>query len=142
VKFVETEAQYYLKADVRKQIPTTQNTVSAHTLSYPVTCYIMTQDKAKIESDYNNYYYAALAHFEMPLKTNTKDFELYNGTSVFPVFREEYKMGTACIQNINTDIYIDRGINAAFEKHLKLGEITSMEALEQYTNGYFKIMNN
>lgn len=142
VKFVETEVQYYLKTDVRKQTPMTQNTVSAHTLSYPIVCYVMTQDMTKIESDYNNYYYAALAHFEMPLKTNTNDFELYNGTSVFPVFREEYKMGTACIQNIDTDIYIDRGINAAFEKHLKLGEITSMEALEQYTNGYFKIMNN
>ena len=142
VKFVETEVQYYLKADVRKQIPTTQNTVSAHTLSYPITCYVMTQNMTKVESDYDNYYYAALAHFEMPLKTNTNDFELYNGTSIFPVFREEYKMGTACIQNIDTDIYIDRGINAAFEKHLKLGEITSMEALEQYTNGYFKIMNN
>lgn len=142
VKFVETEVQYYLKTDVRKQIPMTQNTVSAHTLSYPIVCYVMTQDMTKVESDYNNYYYAALAHFEMPLKTNTNDFELYNGTSVFPVFREEYKMGTACIQNIDTDIYIDRGINAAFEKHLKLGEITSMEALEQYTNGYFKIMNN
>jgi len=142
VKFVETEVQYYLKTDVRKQIPMTQNTVSAHTLSYPIVCYVMTQDMTKVESDYNNYYYAALAHLEMPLKTNTNDFELYNGTSVFPVFREEYKMGTACIQNIDTDIYIDRGINAAFEKHLKLGEITSMEALEQYTNGYFKIMNN
>ena len=142
VKFVETEVQYYLKTDVRKQIPMTQNTVSAHTLSYPIVCYVMTQDMTKVESDYKNYYYAALAHFEMPLKTNTNDFELYNGTSVFPVFREEYKMGTACIQNIDTDIYIDRGINAAFEKHLKLGEITSMEALEQYTNGYFKIMNN
>ena len=42
------------------------------------------------------------------------------------------------MQNVDGDIYINRGINAAFEKHLKLGEVTSMEALEQYGNGYFK----
>ena len=142
VKFVETEVQYYLKTEIKKQIPTTENTVSAHTLSYPVTCYILEQEMTEIESDYDNYYKAALAHFEMPMRTDTTDFERYNGTKIFPVFREEYKMGTACIQNVDVDIYIDRGINAAFEKHLKLGEITSMEALEQYTNGYFKIMNN
>ena len=45
-------------------------------------------------------------------------------------------------ENVDSDIYIDRGINAAFEKHLKLGEVTSLEALEQYGNGYFKIMES
>ena len=65
-----------------------------------------------------------------------------SGDTYLPVFSEEYKLGIAAPQSVKGDIYIDRGINAAFEKHLKLGEITSMEALEQYTNGYFKIMNN
>ena len=55
--------------------------------------------------------------------------------------REEYKIGTAYPQNLDTNMYIDRKINAAFEKHLKLGEVTTIEALEQYTNGYFEIMN-
>lgn len=142
VKFIETEVQYYLKNVIKKQTPMTKYTVSAHTISYPVTCYVMEQEKTRIESDFNNYYYCALAHFEMPMCTSTTDFELYNGTQTFPVFRQEYKMGTACIQNVDSDIYIDRGINAAFEKHIKLGEVTSMEALEQYTNGYFKIIEN
>jgi hypothetical protein len=142
VKFVEKDVQYYLKDVVKKQIPMKKYTVSAHTISYPVTCYIMEQEKTRIESDFNNYYYCALAHFEMPMCTSTTDFELYNGTQTLPVFREEYKIGTACIQNVDSDIYIDRGINAAFEKHIKLGEVTSMEALEQYTNGYFKIIEN
>ena len=51
-------------------------------------------------------------------------------------------LGISSLENIDSDIYIERGINAAFEKHLKLGEITSMEALEQYSNGYFKIMES
>ena len=142
VKFIEKDVQYYLKNVIKKQIPMTENTVSAHSISYPVICYVMEQEKTRIESDFNNYYYCALAHFEMTMCTSTNDFELYNGTQTIPIFRQEYKMGTACIQNVDSDIYIDRGINAAFEKHIKLGEVTSMESLEQYTNGYFKIMEN
>ena len=142
VKFVKTEVQYYLKPEYKRQIPMTRNTPSAHTVSYPVTCYVMQQEQNRIESDYGNAYYCGLAYFEMPLKTDTVDFELYNGTQVLPIFREEYNIGMACMQNVDSDIYIDRGINTAFERHLKLGEVTSMEALEQYTNGYFKIMDN
>ena len=142
VKFVKTEVQYYLKPEYKRQIPMTRNTPSAHTVSYPVTCYVMQQEQNRIESDYGNAYYCGLAYFEMPLKTDTADFELYNGTQVLPIFREEYNIGMACMQNVDSDIYIDRGINTAFERHLKLGEVTSMEALEQYTNGYFKIMDN
>jgi hypothetical protein len=37
-------------------------------------------------------------------------------------------------QNVDADIYIDRGISAAFEKHLKLQEIRTMEALENLGN--------
>ena len=142
VRFVETEVQYYLKPENNRQIPMTKNSASAHTVSYPVTCYIMEQNEELIESDYDNNYFCSLAHFSMPLKTDTNDFELYNGTRVFPVFREEYMMGMACMQNVDSDIYIDRGINTAFEKHLKLGEVTSIESLEQYGNRFFKIIEN
>ena len=142
VKFVEKDVQYYLKNIVSKQIPRTKYAISAHTISYPVTCYVMEQEQNRIESDFNNFYNCALAHFEMPMCTSTTDFQLYNGTQTLPVFREEYKMGTACIQNVDSDIYINRGINAAFERHIKLEEVTSMESLEQYTNGYFKIIEN
>jgi hypothetical protein len=58
---------------------------------------------------------------------------------VAPVFRQEYNLGTSISQNIDTNIYIDRGINAAFETHLKLMEAHTLESLENYGNGYFKI---
>jgi hypothetical protein len=74
--------------------------------------------------------------------TDGDEVEDKNGLTVFPVFRQEYMFGSATMQNVDADIYIDRGINAAIDKHLKLGEVTSMEALENYNNGYFKIMNN
>ena len=62
-----------------------------------------------------------------------------NGLVVFPVFRQEYNLGSSVSQNVDTNIYIDRGINAAFENHLKLLETHTMESLENYGNGYFKI---
>jgi hypothetical protein len=46
------------------------------------------------------------------------------------------------MEKIDSDIYIDRGINAAFEKHLKLGEVTNLESLLQYGSNFFKIMEN
>jgi hypothetical protein len=70
------------------------------------------------------------------------DMDEYNGIKVSPVFKEEYKMGLSMMEKVDSDIYIDRGINAAFEKHLKLQEVNSLEALEQFGNGYFKIMNS
>jgi hypothetical protein len=45
-------------------------------------------------------------------------------------------------QNVSGDIYIDRGINSAFEKHIKISEVVSLEDMLQYGNGYFKIMDN
>ena len=66
-------------------------------------------------------------------------WEKYNGMVSSPVFRTEYDLWSSTPQNLKSDIYIDRGINAAFEKHLKLEEVHTMDALENYSNGYFKI---
>ena len=97
----------------------------------------------EINSGYGNKYQYALADFDMTLPQTNDGWSGYtSATQIFPVFRQEYILGSAVMQNIDVDIYIDRGINAAFEKHLKLGEVTSMEALEQYSNGYFKMMDN
>jgi hypothetical protein len=46
------------------------------------------------------------------------------------------------VQKDTSDIYIDRGRSAAFERHLKLGEVVTMEALENYGNGWFLMLTN
>lgn len=71
-----------------------------------------------------------------------KGFAHNNNTIIEPTIRQEYKFGISSLQSVDSDIYIDRGINAAFEKHLKLGEVSTMEDLTQYSNGFFKIMNS
>ena len=71
-----------------------------------------------------------------------RGFAHNNNTIIEPSIRQEYKFGISSLQSVDSDIYIDRGINAAFEKHLKLGEVSTMEDLTQYSNGFFKIMNS
>jgi hypothetical protein len=62
-------------------------------------------------------------------------FDEDNGTYVAPVFRQEYNIGVATPQNVSGDIYIDRGIQKALDKHIRLQEINTMESLENYGNG-------
>lgn len=60
------------------------------------------------------------------------------------VFREEQFFGITFKPKVEKqDILIDRGINAAFERHLKLGEIKTMEDLLNYQNGgFYQIKSN
>jgi hypothetical protein len=153
VKFVKENREYYLKKMVGKQIPMTFNSPSAHTISYPIYVYKLYQEMTDVETDiYGTYYEAPLAAFKTEinlinadLTTNYSgytDMDTYNNIHVTPTLKQEYMLGISSLENIDSDIYIERGINAAFEKHLKLGEVTSLEALEQYSNGYFKIIEN
>jgi hypothetical protein len=153
VKFVKENREYYLGKELKKQIPTTMNAVSAHSLSYPVYVYKLTQELVDVESDdYDTFIHVPIARFKTEinlinddLSSNYEtytDMSKYNGIQVAPTFKREYMLGISSLENVDSNIYIKRGINAAFEQHLKLGEVTSMEALEQYSNGYFKIMNN
>ena len=57
-------------------------------------------------------------------------------------FRTDYLFGISSKEKVDGDIYIDRGISYAFAPHLKLGEIKTMESLEQYGNNSFNIENS
>lgn len=70
-----------------------------------------------------------------------KGWEHNNGMMVAPLIRTEFNLASSYPQIVDADIYIDRGISAAYEKHLKLQEIRTMQSLENYQNGWFKINN-
>lgn len=156
VQFVKENREYYLKKpqNINNVIPSRVNDVSGHSISYPVYVYKMEQLLEHVyNSQYDSSYEVPMADFRFDInifsgdgdtfsQKYSEDMVKHNGLQVFPTFREEYKFGISVIENVDSDIYIDRGINAAFEKHLKLGEVTSLEALEQYGNGYFKIMES
>jgi hypothetical protein len=154
VEFEKHNEEYHLKSENKKTTPIEKKDPSNHSVSYPVVCYGIKKKEEVIDGETK--YIDNLARFEtntLWISGNTEDFDIMNftgsgetedknGMTVFPVFRQEYMLGSATMQNVDADIYIDRGINAAIDKHLKLGEVSTMEALENYNNGYFKIMQN
>jgi hypothetical protein len=155
VRFVKTPVFYGLKVEPNEIdiMPTEKFQAINLPHKYTIFTYKLEQDLTPIENDiYGTIYEAPLARFTTEINTVDKDMtpnfsayadmDTYNGLNVSPVYKEEYKMGLSMMEKVDSDIYIDRGINAAFEKHLKLGEVTSIESMLQYGNGYFKIMDN
>lgn len=129
VEFVKTKVEYYLGND---------------NVSYPIYIYKLKQGESEKAS--------FMARIDIFSKLNDdkivdkyserEGMEKYNGIEVCPTFTKAFNIGVVSPPTVESDINIDRGNSAAFEKHLKLGEVTSFEALENYSNGYFKIMEN
>lgn len=122
---------------------------------------IIQNEKSVVLNDYNNQVAnIKTAEFSMPIRLLRKNsnggvevtqeefnsrygFNQLNNLMVTPVFRKEFEFGISMPQNVKSDIYIDRGINKAFDKHLRLQEIKTMDALEQYQNGaIFNVIEN
>ena len=60
-----------------------------------------------------------------------------------PLTRQDALVGITFQPKINADIHIDRGNNSEYERHLKLGEIKTMEDLENFqNNGFFNIQKS
>lgn len=51
----------------------------------------------------------------------------------------DYLIGVISKPKINVDVFIDRGKNSSFDKHMRLSDIKTLSDLENYGNGYFKI---
>lgn len=125
VEFEKVKTEYYLGND-------------SH--SYPIYVYKLRQGDNPTAS-----FTAPINVFDSGLKTTYSSIDGmddYNGLDAYPTFQDAYNIGISSLPIVDSDVNIDRGNNAAFEKHLKIGEVTSLEALENYTNGYFKMMEN
>ena len=139
VNFVKEKIEYYLKKKDKIILPFNKKEIDSHSISYPIYVYNLKQEIERIDDNtYGTPYEDNLTKFTTSIIREYFD-SVESGDTYPPIFSEEYKLGTAAPQSVKGDIYIDRGINAAFEKHLKLGEVTTLEALIQYGNGYFKI---
>lgn len=156
VRFIKTNWEYYLKKpkDASSVLPKDRNNPCVHSISYPICVYLLDQGLERVdESQYDTTYSVPMADFRVDINVFRRNRDTFsakypnemarhNDMQVFPIYREEYKLGVASLENVDADIYIERGINAAYEKHLKLGEVTSLESLEQYGNNFFKIMQS
>ena len=110
------------------------------TFCYGLNYYELTWET--IEYDNNNYNNLPMsvpqAKFTYPISHENEHDKFAN----FPLIREEYKLSSSSLENIQTDIYIDRGTARAIDNHLKLLEVHSMESLENYGNSSFNIIKN
>jgi hypothetical protein len=61
-------------------------------------------------------------------------------TSLSALTKEEYLFGITQPPEVQSDVFIDRGGTTVFEKHLRLSEIESLEHLERYNNGFYKLV--
>jgi hypothetical protein len=57
------------------------------------------------------------------------------------VIKYEAEMGISEPTKIEKEIFIERQSISVFERHLRIGEIGTIEQLEQYKNGYYNIFN-
>lgn len=76
--------------------------------------------------------------------SQTKYFFISSGLTQqeINVIKYEVEMGVSQPPKIESEIFIDRQSSSVYEKHLRMEEITSLEQLEEYRNGYYTIFNN
>lgn len=148
IAYDKTKASYYIDGDsgityteiVEFEKVKTEYYLGNDSHSYPIYVYKLRQGDNPTAS-----FTAPINVFDSGLTTTYSSIDGmddYNGLDVYPTFQDAYNIGISSLPIVDSDVNIDRGNNAAFEKHLKIGEVTSLEALENYTNGYFKMMEN
>lgn len=105
--------------------------------SYPVRYYKVNKDIEEAYS-YEKGVYVEVAMCDWFLEPSVYED---NGSVVSPAIRKEELLGYSMPETLTNNIYIDRGYSTVLDKHLKMGEISSLEALEKYGNGSFNIIN-
>ena len=59
--------------------------------------------------------------------------------SLSALTKEEYLFGIISRPEVQSDVFIDRGITTVFDKHLRLSEIKNLGQLSRYGNGYYNL---
>ena len=62
-------------------------------------------------------------------------------TVISPSIRKDELIGYSMPETVENNIYIDREYATALDKHLRFGEVNSLESMEKYGNGTFKLIN-
>jgi hypothetical protein len=78
----------------------------------------------------------------IPLTEMQYEAEGWNmtNTSLSAQTKEEYLFGITTPPTVFSDVFIDRGDTTVMEKHLRLSEVESLEHLERYGNGFYRIV--
>lgn len=76
---------------------------------------------------------------EIPYQKSALQYERSNKYQVYDadIFKEDYLIGVHFQPSVENKVNIQRGNNAAFERHIRLGEVKTLEDMENYMNGSF-----
>jgi hypothetical protein len=72
-------------------------------------------------------------------KYNPDDFERGLNEVGKTYIREEGKIGLSFEIKTNNQIFIERDLGAILERHSRISEITNLDDLEDYRNGYYYV---
>lgn len=77
----------------------------------------------------------------VPLTTMKYIGEGFNetNTSLSAIIKQEYLFGIISPPEIQSDIFIDRGVTTVMDVHLRLSEIKNVGQLTKYGNGFYNI---
>ena len=107
------------------------------------------QDFAKTTNKrYEFFTDSTLSHYKKVIFDHTVDIEYGRSTFEYEredipsddcsvLFKEDYLMGVHYKPTVSSTVNIQRGNNSAFERHIRLGEIKTLEDMENYQNGSF-----
>mgnify|MGYP006928371703 CR=1 FL=1 len=59
-----------------------------------------------------------------------------------PLIKEEEKLEQVFLPEIESEIFIERGVNNIYERHMRLMDINNIDQLETYKNGFYYIKKN
>ena len=105
--------------------------------NYPIRYYEVIKDVETVHSDDTG----------MDVSVEMCDWYLYpssydtENTVMSPSIRKDELIGYSMPETVENNIYIDRGYATALDKHLRFGEVNSLESMEKYGNGTFKLIN-
>jgi hypothetical protein len=60
--------------------------------------------------------------------------------SLSALTKEEYLLGIISAPEVESDVFIDRGIVTVYDRHLRMSEITNLDELVRYGKGYYNII--
>ena len=85
---------------------------------------------------------SVLGQVIIPLTEMQYEGEGWNvtNTSLSALTKEEYLFGITSTPTVFSDVFIDRGDTTVLEKHLRLSEVESLEHLERYNNGFYRLV--
>lgn len=63
-------------------------------------------------------------------------------TSLSGLTKQEHLIGISDTPKVSSDIFIERPITKIYENHFKISEITNLDDLIQFQDGYFNIIKN